>query len=570
MNKRVVPLVVFALVLLRMVLPAHVPAAVDAHLALAAVVLARAHAAPRAALAALGLITAGALASVPLSWHPLISVIALPAVVGPAAFLLVGTQQAARSGALWGMAVGGAANALAAAVQRFWTWPELLARAGQTLDAAAVGRLTQARALGLSLSPDLCGALCIAGACGGAVLMLEAPYRERRLAPALLALTSLAGVVVLRSFGSALALGAGAALALCFLLARRAGRGGVAIAAAGFAVGALALVGALVSRGAAALASSAGERVANWRIALDVFADAPVTGVGLGRFPAAYLLARTPDANLTRYAHSGPLQWLAETGVVGAALGVAGVALIALALWRRRAAWTLGQLVLVAGAAALVARTLIDYDAQVAQTASVAALAVGLLWTGGDDGADAAALRWQRRATLVVALALVPLVMIPLWREAALSDDADVAVLASYAARMPGDPEAQVALGARAVDRLAACQDAEGCRAAHDQARRQLDAAAGAAHPSSAVFVLRARVHAHAGALELAERDVDTALALNPGSAPAHQLAVELARAQGDDPAARLEAAAAWHVVVHGSPPTPDPGPPPAAAPAGR
>lgn len=550
MNRRVVPLVVFTLVVLRMLVPAHAPAAVDAHLALAAVALARAHAVPRAALVAAALVIAGALASVPLSWHPLISLIALPAVLGPAAFLLVGTQAPARSGALWGLAVGGAANAVAAAVQRFWTWPELVARSGHELDDAVVGRLTQARALGLSLSPDLCGALCIAGACAGAVLALEAPYRERRLAPVALALTSLAGVVVVRSFGSALALGAGGALALALVLARRAGRAGVAAAMAGLGVGALALLGAFVSRGGDALAASAAERVANWRVALEVFSSAPATGVGLARFPAAYLVERTPDANLTRYAHSGPLQWLAETGAVGFALAAAGVVVMVIALWRRRAGWSPVQLVVVAGAGALAARTLIDYDGQVAQTASVLALMVGLVWSAGDDATDAVALTWHRRITLAVAIAVVPLVVVPLWREAALSDDADDAALTRYAARLPSDPEAHVALGARAVDRLAACPDPEACRAAHAEARRTLDAAAAAAHPSSAVFVLRARVHAYAGALELAERDVDTALALNPGSAPAHQLAVELARAQGDDPRARLDAAAQWHVAV--------------------
>ncbi|MBI1947745.1 MAG: O-antigen ligase family protein [Deltaproteobacteria bacterium] len=548
MNKRVVPLVVFALVLLRMALPAHAPAAVDAHLALAALVLARAQAPSRATLVAAGLLVLGGLVAVPWSWHPLLSALALPVVVGPAAFLLIGGQTPTRSGALWGLAVGGAANAVAATVQRFWTWPELLARSAADLDATVVGRLTQARALGLSLSPDLCGALCIAGGCAAAVLALEAPYRERRLAPIVLALVSLGGVVVVRSFGSALALGAGAALAVGLVLSRRASRAVLVATLGGVAMAALALVGALASRGTDALAGSAAERLANWRIALDVAGLAPVTGVGLARFPAAYLLERTPDANLTRYAHSGPLQWLAEGGALGALLVAGAVVVAALALWRRRAVLPASSLVLVAGAVALFARTLIDYDAQVAQTASVLALLVGLTLAG--DESAAAPLAVHRRVTLAATVLLVPVVVLAFWRDGALAEQRDDARLRTWLQRLPGDAEAQVALGARAVDRLYACAEPAACTAAHGNALAALDAAAVLPHPSSAVFVLRARVQAHAGALELAERDVDTALALNPGSAPAHQLAVELARAQGDDPAARLEAAAAWRVAV--------------------
>ncbi len=548
MSTRVVPLVVFALVVVRVILPAHAPAAVDAHLALAALVLARAHVAPRAALLAGGLVVLGAAASLPLSWHPMVSLLALPAVLGPAAFLLLGAQHPTRSGALWGLAVGGAANAMMATGQRFWTWPEALAQHGQDLDPSIVSLMTQARAIGFSLSPDLCGALCIAGGAAAAVLAIEAPYRERRLLPAALALTSLAGVVVVRSFGSALALGAGAALAVVVLLARRASRATMVAAAGGLFAAAIALLAALATRGANALTASATERLANWRVAFEVFRSAPVTGVGLARFPAAYLVERTPDTNLTRYAHSAPLQWLAETGVVGAVLLAGAIGVLGLALWRRRSSLAGAQLLLLAGAAALLVRTIIDYDAQVAQTASVMALLVGLLL--GVDGAGAGTITLHRRVTLLAALALVPLIAVIFWREGALADERDDVSLRRYAETFPADPEPRIALAARAVDRLDACPDEPRCRTAHDEAIALLNAAAAAPHPSSVSFLLRARVYAQESALDLAERDVDTALALNPGSAPAHQLAIEIARAQGDDPAPRLAAAALWHVAA--------------------
>ena len=548
MSKRVQLLVVFALVALRAILPAHMPAAVDAHIALAAVVVCRAGGASGTALSASALVVLGALLSVPGSWHPFVSLLSLPAVIGPAAFLLLGAQRTARVGALWGLAVGGALNASAAAVQRFVTWPDALAQHAQALDPGVVAQLTQARAIGLSMSPDLCGALCIGGACAAAALALEAPYRERRLLPIALALVCLVGVVVVRSFGSTLALGAGAAVAVTALWLKKASRGGVFGALGALAAAALALVVALGTRGAAALQSSAAERIANWRVALEVFQTAPATGVGLGRFPAAYLVERTPDTNVTRYAHSGPLHWLAETGLVGAALALAAVALVALALWRRRASLGAAQLVILAGAGALLARTFIDYDAHVAQTASVLALLVGLLLASDGDGESA--LRWHRRSTLAVAVALSPLVVLLFWREGALADDVDDATLHNYTARFTADPEPRIALGARAADRLDACADPERCQAAYQQARRILDEAVAGPHPSDVGFLLRARVHARVGQLELAERDVDAALALHPGSVAAHRMAVELATALGDDPTPRREAARRWHVVI--------------------
>lgn len=558
MSTRVLLLVIFALVALRAILPAHAPALVDAHLALAALVLVRAQNAPRAALLAGALMVAGALVSLPTSWHPFVSLLALPAVVGPAAFLLLGAERSVRAGALWGLAIGGALNASAAMVQRFYTWPDALARHSQDLDPSVVGKLASARAIGLSLSPDLCGALCIAGAAAAGVLALEAPFRERRLLPAVLAVTSLLGLVIVRSFGSALALGAGVAVAVVVLLARRASRTVMMAALGGLAAATVALFAAVATRGLSALATSASERLANWRVALEIFSSAPLTGVGLARFPAAYLVERTPDTNVTRYAHSGPLHWLAETGLLGALLLLAALAVVALALLRRRSSLVGAQLVLLAGAVALGARTLIDYDAQVAQTASVLALMVGLLLADDADQGNDQALRLHRRATLAAALALLPIVVLMFWRDAALTAGNDAAraaedgdrALRTWIARFPADIEPQLALGARAVDRLHTCQDPEGCRLAHQEARAILDAAVAAPRPSDVAFLLRARMHAHAGALELAERDVDAALALNPGGAAAHRLAVEIAKALGDDPAPRREAAKLWHVDV--------------------
>ena len=53
-----------------------------------------------------------------------------------------------------------------------------------------------------------------------------------------------------------------------------------------------------------------------WRVALDAFADHPLAGVGAGNYEPRYA-ARRDHPKYSRYAHSLPLNVLAETGVVG-------------------------------------------------------------------------------------------------------------------------------------------------------------------------------------------------------------------------------------------------------------
>jgi O-antigen ligase len=113
-----------------------------------------------------------------------------------------------------------------------------------------------------------------------------------------------------------------------FALLQRSWRAAAVLALAG-AAAAVGLAVAAAARGSQALQVSAGERLENWRVALDAFVDAPLFGHGLFRFAPAYLERRTPDDNITRYAHSLPLQWLAETGVAGVIGGVVAAVVIA-------------------------------------------------------------------------------------------------------------------------------------------------------------------------------------------------------------------------------------------------
>jgi hypothetical protein len=73
-----------------------------------------------------------------------------------------------------------------------------------------------------------------------------------------------------------------------------------------------------------------------WRVALDEFRDAPLTGGGSRSFGPAYLQQRSSPETPAR-THSLPLEVLAENGLVGAALLLLAVGAPLVALVRRRA-----------------------------------------------------------------------------------------------------------------------------------------------------------------------------------------------------------------------------------------
>ena len=75
------------------------------------------------------------------------------------------------------------------------------------------------------------------------------------------------------------------------------------------------------------LRSNSGNRWVWWKEAAGAFSDEPVKGWGAGSFPLVHRRYRENDLPV-RQAHSVPLQLLAETGLVGAALALAGLGLL--------------------------------------------------------------------------------------------------------------------------------------------------------------------------------------------------------------------------------------------------
>lgn len=557
-------LVVAGLVAVRLCLADHAPSSVDALLtagfALLGVVAAlREPTLPSRAvvLSLLVLVVTLALSSA-LSWHPLLSALALPSALAPLAALLalLGLGRGVRRPVLTAIAGGAALSGAVAGAQRFVLWPDALRRKDELqLSAEIISRFESARPLGLSLSPDLAGAIALAGLAASLALLSSSGQRHRSLWLTS-ALLSLLGVALSRSHGVALAVAAFllGVLALRALATRRvragALAGGLALVAA---VPALLLV--VFGRGVDALLASSSERIGNWAVALRAFGDDPLLGVGVGRFAATYTAHRTPDTNVTRYAHSLPFHSLAETGVVGALAGLAVLALFLTAVARayrktdRAPTWT--EALVTAGAAALGLRCLYDYDAQVAQTATAIAALVGLAWLDADRARAPAPRAGRALCALPSAvILLVTALSLPLlWsREAALEPFErggaptleDVERLQRYARSHPGDEPAALMTLRLDLAALSGCREGCGERAAALAAR--VDERLARPHAPGEVFVAAALLARRRGAEGEARARVAEGLAVEPGNPSLHALHVALAASDEEAARARTEA----------------------------
>jgi hypothetical protein len=76
------------------------------------------------------------------------------------------------------------------------------------------------------------------------------------------------------------------------------------------------------------LTFDSGNRYVWWKEAIGAFSDRPFGGWGAGSFPVLDLLYRSTGDLSVQDAHSVPLQWLAETGLVGGLLAIAGFGLL--------------------------------------------------------------------------------------------------------------------------------------------------------------------------------------------------------------------------------------------------
>jgi hypothetical protein len=131
------------------------------------------------------------------------------------------------------------------------------------------------------------------------------------------------------------------------------------------------------------MASGHGPRLPVLELALQIFADAPVTGSGIGEFAgAAFDRGLVPEATAVGEVwtspHNLPLQLLAETGALGAILVLGGLTAWAIALARRyRADASPALWWIVAAVGVELIHSLIEYPLWNAHFLGLTALLIG-------------------------------------------------------------------------------------------------------------------------------------------------------------------------------------------------
>jgi len=165
-------------------------------------------------------------------------------------------------------------------------------------------------------------------------------------------------------------------------LPRRAGWIALAVVCVGLAVaivaGAKESSSAPLGSGASRLTTLQSDRYSYWRVAMRIFGQQPLRGVGAGGWSAAWLRYRPHNVG-AQDAHSLPLQTMAELGTVGLILLLAflgGVALAAQQALARRPGLAAGP---IAGVVAYVAHSPLDWDWQMPALTLVAIVLAGLL-----------------------------------------------------------------------------------------------------------------------------------------------------------------------------------------------
>lgn len=183
------------------------------------------------------------------------------------------------------------------------------------------------------------------------------------------------------------------------------------------------------------LSSNSSNRWEWWQEAAGAFSDRPLAGWGAGSFPLLHSLYRTSEAP-ARSAHSLPLQLLAETGLLGAGLGIGGLALLGVAATRQvrrtRGAERSARLALLAAAAAWGAHSLVDWHWEIPGVTLPALIALAVAATPSPGRGGTRPLPRKRAipalaAGAVAALALIGSAALPALSESRRLDALELA-----------------------------------------------------------------------------------------------------------------------------------------------
>ncbi|MDX6680695.1 MAG: hypothetical protein QOG94_734 [Solirubrobacteraceae bacterium] len=239
------------------------------------------------------------------------------------------------------------------------------------------------------------------------------------------------------------------------------------------------------------VSSNSGNRWPWWQEATGAWADRPLQGWGAESFPVTHLMYRKVELDVQQ-PHSVPLQFLAETGVVGAALALGALGFLLFAALARVRAMSDGRerdvaVALFAGGVAWTVHGLVDFDWDIPGITVPALLFLGVLAArparrdahaapatapGGGVG--------PRVAALGVACVLLGLVMVSALLPAWADSEASSALAVSTTAREPelrdatAEAETSARLDPTAIRSLLAAADLAQNRGRLLDARRYL------------------------------------------------------------------------------------------------
>ncbi len=129
------------------------------------------------------------------------------------------------------------------------------------------------------------------------------------------------------------------------------------------------------------VSSNSSNRWTWWREAVGAFSDKPLVGWGAGSFPILHSLYREHFTQV-RSAHSAPLQFLAEGGLIGAGLGLGGIGLLIAAavvgVRRARGGERDARLALLAAGCAWAVHCLYDWDWEIPAVTLPALIALAI------------------------------------------------------------------------------------------------------------------------------------------------------------------------------------------------
>jgi hypothetical protein len=161
------------------------------------------------------------------------------------------------------------------------------------------------------------------------------------------------------------------------------------------------------------LSVSSGYRWVWWKESVGAWSDRPFGGWGAGSFQVLDLLYRTTDAHV-QDAHSVPLQWLAETGLVGGLLAIGGYALLVAggleAVRRKIGIERAFAAALLAGGVAYAVHAFYDWDWDMPGVTFPVLVFLGVL-AGSGSGRPTPVGRGRSAGTRGVALALCTFVL---------------------------------------------------------------------------------------------------------------------------------------------------------------